>query len=82
MRLIDDPDYRRGYAHAVDHDVYYSFMSADDLIRLSKIYKSLNSSYADGLEFYCYELACLKGAILSDPDTSASHRCLVSQGLR
>jgi hypothetical protein len=81
-RLRKDPEYRRGYAYGIDHEFAYDVLSADELLRYAKVYKLIESSFADGLAQYCREIAQQKGAILNDPGTSTSHRCLVSRGLR
>jgi hypothetical protein len=64
FRLLHDQDYRSGYAYAVNHDFIFDVLSADDLIQLSIIYHSFESSHADGIEQYCWELACRKEGVL------------------
>ncbi|MBU2704183.1 hypothetical protein Ga0466249_005337 [Sporomusaceae bacterium BoRhaA] len=64
FRLLNDPDYRSGYAYAIDRDFIFDLFSPTELIRLSVIYHSFESSRADGIAYYCWELACRKEGVL------------------
>jgi hypothetical protein len=81
-RLANDYEYRKGYAYGIDHDFVYDVMSADELISFSKIYKSFETEYSDGLAFYLWETAVNKGAIIYDPDTTQTNSHVVSSGIR
>lgn len=81
-RLANDQNYRKGYAYGIDHDFVYDVMSADELISFSKIYKSFETEYSDGLAFYLRETAIKKGRILNDPDSTKTYSHVVSSGLR
>jgi len=70
FRLLNDPDYRSGYAYAIDHDFIFDLFSSTDLIQLSVIYHSFESSHADGIAQDCWELACRKEGISDDSYTA------------
>lgn len=64
FRLLRDPDYRSGYAYALNRDFVFDMFSSNELVQLSVIYHSFESSHADGIAQYCWELACQKEGVL------------------
>ncbi|MBU2703603.1 hypothetical protein Ga0466249_004748 [Sporomusaceae bacterium BoRhaA] len=63
FRLLHDQDYRSGYAYAIDRDFIFDLFSPAELIQLSVIYHALQKSHADGIAYYCWELACRKEGV-------------------